>query len=292
MVTGMGRCGAARGSIAIVMAMVSAVALGLNVSCNEEGFVCTEAGERDLYEKRIAPLLADERPSSCNECHLAGVDLSLFVQASPCQTMACMVDRGVVDLEDPEASIVLGWIERAEAASPLVTEAMIREEYDGMLEWIRFSAHCGQLECEPMDDPCGAPPSALDCGLESPEGSQPFDDPGDCDERTLEALFAAKVYPWRGRCFPCHFADETSEIGAPPWIQVGECDVGSLATMREVLARGYVDINVPAQSLLLLKPLAESEGGVVHGGHDKIASTDEDAYVDFLAWLQRYAECR
>jgi hypothetical protein len=273
----------------ITMTVVMGLVLG---GCNDEPrFVCTQEGERDLYDKRIAPLLADERPSSCNECHLSGVDLGLFVQDSPCETMACMVHRGIVDLEQPEASIVLGWIERADPASPLVTETMIREEYEGVLEWIRFSAHCGQSQCETTDDPCGEP-SSLDCEIPLPEESRSFDDPGDCSERTLEAMFAAKVYPWRGRCFPCHFADAASDLEAPRWIQVGECDAASLATMRDVLARGYANTLDPERSLLLLKPLAESAGGVVHGGHDKISSTDEAAYVDFLAWLQRYATCR
>lgn len=286
-----------RGGVSILLTMAMGV-VGLSACNDEPRFVCTQDGERALYDKRIAPLLEEERPSSCNECHLSGVDLGLFVQGSPCQTMACMVHRGIVDLEQPEDSVVLGWIERADPASPLVTEAMIREEYEGMLEWIRFSAHCGELECEPMGDPedgpCGAPATAFDCDIPPPgeDAPQPFSDPGDCSERTLEAMFAAKVYAWRGRCFPCHFADDSSEIEAPRWIQVGHCDTGSLGTMREVLARGLVDVDDPSQSLLVRKPLAESEGGVVHGGHDKIASTQEAAYVDFLAWLERYAECR
>jgi hypothetical protein len=280
-----------RGERGRVVVFAMAMGFGLGACKEEPRFACTEQGERDLYDKRIAPLLADDRPSSCNECHLSGVDLGAFVQDTPCQTMACMVHRGIADLEHPEASIVLGWIERADPASPLVTEAMIREEYDGMLEWIRFSSDCGLLECEAVNDPCREP-SSLECEIPLPEEQQTFDDPGDCSERTLEAMFAAKVYAWRGRCFPCHFADEPGESEAPRWIQVGECDVGSLATMREVLARGLVSTDDPAQSLLVLKPLAEAEGGVVHGGHDKIASTEEAAYVDFVAWLHRYAECR
>jgi hypothetical protein len=270
-----------------------AIALGALLGCQEPAYVCTEAGEHALYEKRIAPILADDRPSSCNECHLAGVDLQLFVQDTPCRTMACMVHRGVASLEEPEASLVLAWIGRADPASSLVTEEMIREEYEGMLEWIRYSAYCGSETCEIEDDPCGASPTAFDCEIPAPNLNQPqhFSDPGDCSERTLEAMFAAKVYAWRGRCFPCHFVDE-GVPNAPHWIEVGECDTASLGTMRQVLARGFVDVEAPTQSLLVLKPLAESEGGVRHGGHDKIASTQEAAYVDFVAWLERYASCR
>jgi hypothetical protein len=271
-----------------------AAGLSLGLACVEEPrFVCTEEGERRLYERRIAPLLADARPSSCNACHLAGVDLGLYLRESPCQTMACMVHRGIVSLEEPESSLVLQWIERADPASPLVTETMIREEYEGMLEWIRFSAHCGELEsCVSPDDPCGDPPTSFDCDIAFPDEPQPFDDPGDCSERTVEAMFAAKVYPWRGRCFPCHFVSESVDIEAPRWVEVGDCDVGSLATMRQVVARGLVNTEDPEQSLILLKPLSEEAGGVVHGGHDKIASKDEAAYRDLLAWIERFAACQ
>lgn len=61
--------------------------------------------------------------------------------------------------------------------------------------------------------------------------------------------------------------------------------------MRNVLDGGLVDLSAPAASLLLLKPLAESAGGVMHGGHDKFANQDDPAYVDFLAWIEREAEC-
>jgi hypothetical protein len=258
-----------------------------------EPLTCEPDEGQALYDQRIAPLLAEDRPSTCNECHLSGVDLGLFVQDSPCQTMACMLEKGLVDFDQPAASVVLQWIERADPASPLVSEDMIREEYDGVLEWISFSARCDAEVCETFDDPCGDGPSYEDCelpqGLEGPQG---FEDPGDCSDLTLEAMFAAKVYPWRGRCYPCHFDDYDGDVEAPRWIHVGECDEGALGTMRNVLERGLVDLDDPTQSLLLLKPLAEDAGGIVHGGHDKIASTDEGAYQDFLYWLERYARCQ
>ena len=53
-----------------------------------------------------------------------------------------------------------------------------------------------------------------------------------------------------------------------------------------------MDSSEPSQSLLLLKPLAEGVGGVEHGGHDKFAGTDEQAYRDFMEWIQRYADCQ
>jgi hypothetical protein len=61
--------------------------------------------------------------------------------------------------------------------------------------------------------------------------------------------------------------------------------------MHTVQKSGYLDVVEPNASLLLLKPLAEAEGGVMHGGHDKFADAEDPSYVDFLYWLEREAKC-
>jgi hypothetical protein len=97
------------------------------------------------------------------------------------------------------------------------------------------------------------------------------------------------VYSWRGRCSPCHFDGyDGNPEEAPRWIVEGDCSLGSLQTMRGVLERGLVDTGKPTQSLLLLKPL----NAVPHGGHAKMASTDDPAYLDFLAWIEMWAACQ
>jgi hypothetical protein len=243
-----------------------------------------EGGPDALFERRIAPLLATDRPKTCNTCHLSGIDLAMFVQDSPCRTMACLEARGLVDLADPPASVVLRWIARADPDSPLIDQAVIDEEYAGFLAWIEATAACGL--CWSGEAPCGeATPVRCEDGDEAPA----YVDPGDCSPVTREALFRHRVYAWRDRCSPCHFDDTT--IDAPKWIATGPCELGSLQTMRNVLDGGLVDLSAPAASLLLLKPLAESAGGVMHGGHDKFANQDDPAYVDFLAWIEREAEC-
>jgi hypothetical protein len=255
---------------------------------------CDPISGQDLFQRKIAPLLDEARPSSCNECHLTGLDLGSFVRETPCRTMACMAEQGLVDLAQPSDSLVLAWIARAnpaDASSNLITQDVIDEEYEAMLDWIEYSARCGEEACEPIENPCGEDPSWEDCEVQVyPEPTTNFDDPGDCSDATLEAMFAAKVYTWRGRCFPCHFEDQ--EIEAPKWIKVGSCEVGASRTLHAILERGLVDPADPAQSLLLLKPLAEDEGGVYHEGHEKIAHTQEPTYLDFLAWIERYSACQ
>ncbi|MDC0673735.1 hypothetical protein [Nannocystis radixulma] len=56
--------------------------------------------------------------------------------------------------------------------------------------------------------------------------------------------------------------------------------------MRNVLDGGLVDLTDPSASLLLLKPLAESAGGVMHGGGDKFHDL-----TDFKAWIEHEAAC-
>jgi hypothetical protein len=261
---------------------------------DRKDWVCTDDESLDMFEERIAPLMTGEKQSTCNECHLSGVDLGIYAQGDPCTTMQCMVASGIVDLDAPEDSLVLDWVLRAEPASELITADVIQAEHDAVLEWIEYNAKCGASVCTPVENPCGAG-TAGTCmvPVSNPSsGNKPFEDPGDCRDATLEAAFGALVYSWRGRCFPCHFDSHVgAPLDAPRWVTDAECNLGALGTMRNVLERGLVDKADPTQSLLLLKPLAESEGGVVHGGHDKFANRDDPAYQDFLAWIERFAAC-
>lgn len=279
--------------IAVAMA-VGAASCGADSASDsepDEPLSCEPEAGQELFERRIAPLLADDRPSSCNQCHLAGLDLGSFARGTPCQTMACMAEQGLVDLDQPEASLVLSWIERAEPQSDLITEDVIAQEYEAMRSWIEFSARCGDEACEPMEDPCEGGSSWMECNISGdPADREPFVDPGDCSEPTLEALFADRVYAWRGRCFPCHFQGEG--FNAPHWIDVGPCEVGASRTMKEVLSRGLIDPADPGSSLLLLKPLDEQAGGLFHGGHNKISKRDEAIFQDFESWIMRFSQCQ
>lgn len=261
----------------------------------EEPRACTPGDSSELFERRIAPLLDPDKLTTCNQCHLSGVDLGLYAQGDACATMACMVESGIVDLAAPDDSLVLDWILRADPASDLIDDDVIEAEHSAMREWIEFNARCGGTVCAPVENPCDKKPVET-CELPS-SGSgaprKPFDDPGDCSDLTLEEGFAALVYPWRGRCYPCHFDSYTDGAAdAPRWLVDGPCDVGAARTLRQVIDDGLLDPNDPSQSLLLLKPLAESVGGVMHGGHDKFATMDDPAYLDFLQWIERWAECR
>ena len=262
-------------------------------ACDEPSEACSEAEGMALYEQRIAPLLAEDRPSSCNSCHLSGIDLDRYALGDPCRTMACMVEEGLVSLEDPESSTVLGWIARAEPDSALVTESVIAEEYDGFKAWIEWSATCGAQACGEIENPCvpeGEAPVCEEHDERDPSAPPEHGDPGDCSDLTLETLFRDRVYVHRGRCAPCHV--QGADLTGPDWVRAGACNEASLATMRWLLEHQLVDAQSPADSLLLLKPLDEADGGVEHGGHHKFADTSDPAYNDMLYWLERWASCQ
>jgi hypothetical protein len=247
----------------------------------------------EIYEQRIEPLLLDDNPKTCNQCHLSGVDLSAFVRSTPCETMACLVADGLVDPSKPSESKILGWIRRAQPDSALITERVIDAEYDGFLQWIEASAGCPSA-CEGAV--CGAPTARSGCRVEPDPAEPPVPDTGDpdCNARALEQQFLDDVYAFRGRCFPCHFDNELDEDPSiPRWISTrGNCGNGSIETLRLATEAGYLDLEEPEQSLLLLKPLTEFSGGVPHGGGQKFEGEEDPAYQSFLSFIRSYARCQ
>ncbi len=247
----------------------------------------------EVYERRIEPLLLDDNPKTCNQCHLSGVDLAAFVRSTPCETMACLVADGLVDPAQPKQSKILTWIQRARPDSALITERVIDAEYEGFLEWIEASAACPSA-CEGAA--CSAPTSRSGCRLEPDPAEPPVPATGDpdCTARALEQRFLDDVYAFRNRCFPCHFDNELDEDPSiPRWISTrGTCSNGSIETLRLATEAGYLDLADPEQSLLLLKPLTEYSGGVPHGGGQKFEGEDDPAYQSFLDFIRSYARCQ
>ena len=255
-----------------------------------DGPSCKSSG---AFERRILPLLEADQPSSCSECHLAGIDLGMFARSTPCETMACLVEDQLVDLRSPEQSKILSFIGRAQPDSDLITDEVIQAEYDAFLEWIETEAKCRECrrtKCGDADAPF------CEAGTESPAIDESTD-PGDCDDKTIEQLFLDTVYASRARCSPCHFEkkDVSDSYDPPPprWIrQEGSCEAASLATLRTVERSGYINVAEPSQSLLLLKPMAVDDGGLEHGGGAKFHPGDDPVYLNIAYFVERYAACK
>jgi hypothetical protein len=291
-----GRSHPTLGGLVLVLAVATAAALG---SCAvvgddnaiEESRQCLEASGA-LYEQRIAPLLATDRPKSCNQCHLSGVDLALFVRDDMCETRACLVEQGLVDLKNPDASLVLSWIARAEPQSELITESVIDEEYEGFQAFVRQIATCSGAACSGVRCPNMGDEEACAYDIEPNEATRvPKNTP--CDSVSMEHAFRNTVYIWRDRCYPCHFTSEpAASLDAPRWIDVrGNCETGSITTLHNLEQLGSLNVDEPALSILLLKPLPLDQGGILHGGDAKFSDKEDETYQSFLSFIEYYAAC-
>jgi hypothetical protein len=246
------------------------------------------------FRDRIEPLLVSDRVTTCNQCHLSGVDLSAFARETPCKTWACLQEQQLVNVQSPRDSRILGWIERASPDSELITSDVIAAERDAFLEWIEANAAC-PTACAGVE--CGEPDKGPTCddGTLQPDPVLPLpDDTRGCSDLELEQAFYDDIYTYRGRCYPCHFDTElTADADAPRWISAtGNCETGSAVTLARIVGLGLIDAEDPNASLLLLKPLAEAGGGVMHGGDQKFADTMDPSYLSFLRFIQHYADCK
>jgi hypothetical protein len=60
-----------------------------------------------IFEKRILPIFKSPQPSSCVDCHLAGVDLKNYILPSHEKTFLSLRDQGMIDLDKPAESKIL-----------------------------------------------------------------------------------------------------------------------------------------------------------------------------------------
>jgi hypothetical protein len=282
----------------LLLAATALSAFGGLASCGDGDTPPSEAAcqlkPTQTFHERIEPLLSEDRVTTCNQCHLSGVDLSAFARETPCKTWACLVDQGLVDTASPEDSRILSWIERASPDSDLITPQVITAERDAFRDWIEANAACPGA-CAGVA--CGAPDGGPACSdgtrdLGEPPPVPEGEDARGCSDVELEQAFYDDVYTWRGRCFPCHFETEPdADKDAPRWIStVGNCQTGSAVTLKRVLSLGLIDTETPTASLLLQKPLAISGGGVTHGGGAKFTS-DDPAFLSFQRFVMHYQQC-
>ena len=91
----------------------------------------------------------------------------------------------------------------------------------------------------------------------------------------------------------CHVEGELlASIGAPPhWLSESKDLEGAAETLEHILEAGYLDVNQPEDSVLILKPLSESLGGVHHGGGPKFTNADDPTLLDMRSWARHWAEC-
>jgi hypothetical protein len=265
----------------------------------------TTAAESDtpaaLFERRILPIFKSPNPSSCTQCHLAGVDLKNYILPSSEKTFISLRDQGLVDLAAPETSKILKLINmRDTAGSPspdgtvsgggaayttgadqqgaeLIHEKTRQAEYEAFAAWIKACA---------ADPKLAALPKLAAAELAGPK--RPPEVIRHARKDALLESFENNVWAMRFRCMSCHIegTPENTKLRAEHGDQVAWIKKeGAAATMNYLIGSKLIDVEKPENSLLLLKPLKAVE----HGGGKKFLQGDQ-GYQAFRTWLEDYAK--
>ena len=231
-----------------------------------------------IFEKRILPIFKSPQPSSCVECHLAGVDLKNYILPSNEKTFLSLRDQGMIDLNKPDDSRILRLISMSEnKGAALITEKLRKSELEAFTEWIKACAADSKLRDAPK--------------LAASELAQPKR-PNEVIRHdradSVLASFERNIWSQRFRCTACHAPDgaENAKLAKEngeemTWIR----REGVEATMKFLLAGKLVVPKAPEKSLLLLKPLNQ----VKHGGGQKMLVGDL-TYKAFRTWLEDYSK--
>jgi hypothetical protein len=237
---------------------------------------------REVFEKRLMPIFKSPNPSSCVQCHLAGVDLKDYILPDHEKTFRSLRDQGLIDLDNPDRSKILNLIRMGEKDRPgpaLIQEKARKAEYEAFATWIKACAEDSALRAAPkLDEKERARPAAADEVIR--HGRK---------DRLLES-FEQNVWAMRFRCMNCHTEGtpqndkHRKEHGDKvAWVK----KAGAEATMEYLIGSKLIDIEAPEKSLLLRKPLGE----VKHEGGTKFAPGDQ-GYKGFRAWVEDVAAVR
>lgn len=233
---------------------------------------------KEVFARRLLPIFKSPDPSSCVQCHLAGVDIKDYILPSHEDTFVSLRDQGLIDLRSPEKSKILTLIKMGEGGKgkAAVHEKARRAELAAFTEWVKASAADPKLRALP------GLPAAKRARPKRPDEVIRHARKG----RVLES-FANNVWPIRFRCMGCHSegtpqsAKLVKEHGPRvAWFKAA----GPEATLDYLRGSKLINVDAPEKSLLLRKPLGE----VKHGGGIKFVKGDQGHKV-FLAFLADYA---
>jgi hypothetical protein len=235
----------------------------------------------EVFESRILPIFKSPNPSSCVQCHLAGVDLKDYIRPSAEDTFRSLRDQGLIDLDSPERSKILTLIAmgNTESKSPPVHVKNRKAEHEAFAVWIKACAGDEKMRSLPKLDPADL-------------GKPKLPNEVIRHARTDQLLesFERTVWAMRFRCMNCHTEGtpqndkNRKEFGdRVAWVK----KAGPAATMEYLIASKLIDPKDPEKSLLLQKPL----GTVKHEGGIKFAAGDQ-GYKAFRQWIDDVAAIR
>lgn len=226
----------------------------------------------DIFEKRILPIFQAAKPSSCTECHLAGVDLKQYILPTQAETFAALLEMKLVDLDQPERSKILTFIARKPKETTLISDRIRQQEFEAFQNWIVAAVKDPALRQTAPGGKAG--PTVPDEVIRHAR-----------KDRVLQS-FIDNVWSEVGRCAACHSPDRNQEqvkkFGERvSWIKLKEPQ----GTLDAILDAGIVDTDAPETSLLLRKPTNQVE----HGGGVKLLVGDR-TYRQFLRFVEDYVQ--
>lgn len=233
-----------------------------------------------VFEQRLRPIFQSDKPSSCVQCHLAGVDLKNYIKPSSDDTFRSLRDQGLVDLDQPERSKILKLINMKDTdnAGANLLHAKTREsEAAAFSEWLKACCRDPKLRNAPKLAASELAKSAR------PDEVIRFAR----TDRLLES-FEQNIWGQRHRCMGCHSegSEQNRKLVKENGEQVSWMKNSAAETMTYLIrTKHLIDGESPEKSLLLLKPLKE----VDHGGGKKFLKGDL-GYKGFRTWLEDFAK--
>jgi hypothetical protein len=242
-----------------------------NAESETKSETASDASSLVVFEKRILPIFNAKRPSSCTECHLAGVDLKDYIHEDQAKTFASLVRSGLIDVDRPAKSKILEFIKR-EPDKPSLISAKVREdEYDAFSAWIHAAVADPKLLATKAGPDLG-PSIPVELVRHARK------------DRVLDS-FVENIWSEVARCSGCHSSDQNQEQvkehgDRVSWIKAGDPH----ATLQYMLEADLFDLASPEDSLLLQKPTLQVE----HGGGQKMLPGDR-SYRQFRRFIDDYA---
>lgn len=237
-----------------------------------------------VFERRIMPIFKSPNPSSCTECHLAGVDLKQYILPSSEATFLSLRDQGLVDLKSPDKSKILKLISMRDPTVKAVGAALIHEtarkaEFEAFAEWIKACA---------ADEKLVAAPKVAKAELAQP--ARPVEVIRHARKDKLLESFENSIWAMRFRCMSCHIegTKENDKLKGEHGEQVAWFKkAGPQATLDYLLSTELIDLAKPEESLLLKKPLM----AVPHKGGKKFVMGDQ-GYRAFRGFIEDLAKIK
>src|SRR5262249_29209958 len=152
-------------------------------------------GPEKVFKQRIEPIFKSPNPSSCVQCHLAGVDLKDYILPDAEKTFRSLRDQGLIDLAAPEKSKIISLIDmggQKSAGAAAVHAKNRKAEREAFLAWIRACAADPSLKAAPKFAETPAKPARPNEVIRHAR-----------KDRVL-ASFETNVWAWRFRCMNCH----------------------------------------------------------------------------------------